>query len=69
VFEHNWAMGPVITATVKAGLTVELVGEHEIGVEQRWPFMIRDRDGFWVMPGDRPSIPQLWSLRARKPAS
>ncbi|MEY2460289.1 MAG: hypothetical protein QOG30_2119 [Acidimicrobiaceae bacterium] len=66
VFEHNWAMGPVITAVVKAGLTVELVAEHAIGVEQHWPFMIRDQDGFWVMPEDRPSIPQLWSLRARK---
>jgi 2-polyprenyl-3-methyl-5-hydroxy-6-metoxy-1,4-benzoquinol methylase len=66
VFEHNWAMGPVITAVVNAGLTIELVGEHEIGMEQRWPFMRRDDDGFWVMPDDRPSIPQLWSLRARK---
>jgi hypothetical protein len=35
-------------------------------MEQRWPFMRRDRDGFWVMPDDRPAIPQLWSLRARK---
>lgn len=67
VFEHNWAIGPVITAVVKAGLTIELVGEHSIGVEQRWPFMIRDKDGFWVMPEDRPPIPQMWSLRARKP--
>jgi 2-polyprenyl-3-methyl-5-hydroxy-6-metoxy-1,4-benzoquinol methylase len=66
VFEHNWAIGPVITAVVNAGLTVELVGEHEIGMEQRWPFMIRNRDGFWVMPNDRSSIPQMWTLRARK---
>jgi SAM-dependent methyltransferase len=66
VFEHNWGIGPVITATVNAGLVVELVGEHPIGMEQRWPFMVRDADGFWVMPKDRPSIPQLWSLRARK---
>lgn len=66
VFEHNWSMGPVISAVVNVGLTVELVGEHEIGMEQKWPFMIRDKNGHWVMPNDRPSIPQLWSLRARK---
>jgi 2-polyprenyl-3-methyl-5-hydroxy-6-metoxy-1,4-benzoquinol methylase len=66
VFEHNWGIGPVITAVVNAGLTVELVGEHEIGMEQKWPFMVRDADGFWVMPSDRPAIPQLWSLRARQ---
>ena len=66
VFEHNWGIGPVITAVVRAGLTVELVGEHDIGMEQKWPFMVRDRNGFWVMPDGMPSIPQLWSLRARK---
>jgi 2-polyprenyl-3-methyl-5-hydroxy-6-metoxy-1,4-benzoquinol methylase len=65
VYEHNWGIGPVVTAAVKAGLTVELVAEHEIGVEQKWPFMVRGRDRFWRMPKDRPSIPQLWSLRAR----
>ena len=67
VFEHNWSIGPVVTAVVAAGLVVELVAEHEIGVEQKWPFMVRDADGFWRMPPGRPSIPQLWSLRARKP--
>lgn len=66
VFEHNWSIGPVISAVVRAGLVVEHVAEHEIGMEQRWPFMLRDEDGFWRMPPDRPSIPQLWSLRARK---
>lgn len=67
VYEHNWSLGPVITAVVDAGLVVELVGEHPIGVERKWPFMVRDENGFWVMPDDRPSIPQIWSLRARRP--
>jgi SAM-dependent methyltransferase len=65
VIERNWGMGDVITAVVRAGLTVELVSEHEMGVEQKWPFMVRGRDRFWRMPKGRPSIPQLWSLRAR----
>jgi len=67
VYERNWAIGPVVTAVVRAGLVVELVGEHPMGVEQKWPFMVRGRDRLWRMPKDRPSIPQLWSLRARKP--
>jgi ubiquinone/menaquinone biosynthesis C-methylase UbiE len=66
VYERNWAMGDVITAVVRAGMTIELVGEHEMGVEQKWPFMVRGRDRFWRMPRGRPSIPQLWSLRARR---
>lgn len=68
VFEHNWGIGSVVTAVIRAGLTIELVGEHEMGVEQKWPWMVRGDDGFWRMPADRPSLPQLWSLRARKPA-
>ena len=55
VYERNWAMGDVITAVVRAGMTIELVGEHEMGVEQKWPFMVRGRDRFWRMPKDRPS--------------
>jgi len=68
VFEHNWGIGPVVTAVVQAGLTVELVGEHAMGVEQKWPFMVQGRDRLWRMPEDRPSVPQLWSLRARRGA-
>jgi hypothetical protein len=56
----------VITAVIQAGLSIELVGEHDMGVLQRWPFMVRGGDGFWRMPNDRPTIPQLWSLRAGK---
>jgi SAM-dependent methyltransferase len=66
VFEHNWSMGPVITAAIAADLVVELVAEHDIGMEQKWPWMVRGDDGFWRVPADRPSVPQLWWLRARK---
>jgi 2-polyprenyl-3-methyl-5-hydroxy-6-metoxy-1,4-benzoquinol methylase len=66
VLERNWGIGEVVTAVVRAGLTIELVGEHDMGVEQKWPFMVRGRDRFWRMPKDRPAIPQLWSMRARK---
>lgn len=67
VYEHNWSIGPVVTAAVNAGLAVELVAEHDLGVEQKWPFMVQGDDGFWRMPEGMPSIPQTWSLRARKP--
>ena len=58
--------GPVCVLLVGVPGFEELVGEHEMGVQQRWPFMVRGRDGFWRMPKDRPSIPQMWSFRARK---
>jgi 2-polyprenyl-3-methyl-5-hydroxy-6-metoxy-1,4-benzoquinol methylase len=67
VYERNWSMGPVLTAAINAGFVIELVGEHEIGMEQKWPFMVRGEDRYWRMPKGRPSIPQLWSMRGRKP--
>lgn len=68
VHERNWGFGPVITAVVRAGLTVELVAEHDVGVQQVWPFMQRvdDGRGLWGMPPGRPSLPLLWSARARR---
>jgi 2-polyprenyl-3-methyl-5-hydroxy-6-metoxy-1,4-benzoquinol methylase len=66
--EQNWGIGAVITAIVRAGLVIELVAEHPLGVEQVWPFMERVEGaagGWWIMPPDRPQLPLLWSLRAR----
>lgn len=69
--EQNWGIGPVVTAIVRAGLVIELISEHPIGVEQVWPFMERSEavGGCWVIPPGRPQLPLLWSLRARLPQS
>lgn len=65
VCERNPGFGPVITALIDAGLAIELVSEHPIGVERVWPFMEQGPDRLWRMPAERPQIPLLWSLRAR----
>jgi len=64
---HNPGFGSVVTAAVGAGLVIELVAEHPMGVEQMWPFMEQGPDRLWRMPEDMPQLPLLWSLRARKP--
>ncbi|MEY2592023.1 MAG: hypothetical protein QOJ67_4007 [Acidimicrobiaceae bacterium] len=67
VFERNPGIGPVVSALLRAGLVVELLHEHDIGVEQMWPFMVRSEiDGTWRIPPDRPNLPLTWSLRMRK---
>ena len=67
--ERNWGFGPVLSAVVRAGLTVEHVAEHPIGVQQLWPWMepVPDRDDLWRVPSTRPRLPLLWSFRARRP--
>lgn len=69
-WERNWGFGSVLTAIVGAGLVIELVAEHPVGVESHWPFMeqVPGRPDLWRLPDDRPSLPLSWSVRARKPA-
>jgi SAM-dependent methyltransferase len=67
VCEHNPGFGPVISAAIRAGLVIELVREHAVGVEQVWPFMEQGPDRLWRVPDHLPQLPLLWSLRARRP--
>lgn len=66
--ERNWGFGAVITAVLAAGLQVELVAEHDVGIECYWPFMeqVPGRPDLWRLPDDRSSLPLSWSLRARR---
>jgi len=69
--EHNrtveWThgLGSVVTAVIEAGLTVELLHEHDHTLFPRWPFLVQE-DGAYRMPADMPSLPLMYSLRARK---
>jgi SAM-dependent methyltransferase len=64
-FEWNHGLGEVVSAVIGAGLTVELLHEHDHTVFPRWPFLVQDGT-IWRMPEDRPSLPLMYSLRAQK---
>ena len=67
VFERNPGIGPVVSALLAQGLTVELLHEHDVGVEQMWPFMVPgEAEGLWRIPPDQPNLPLTWSLLMRK---
>ena len=67
--EHVWlhGLGDLVTALIDAGLVVEFLHEHDVTVFQQFPFLERHDDGWWRLPADQPSVPLLFSLRARKP--
>jgi SAM-dependent methyltransferase len=68
--EHNrteeWAhpLGDVVSAIIDAGMTVELLHEHDYTLVARWPFLEKDGDAY-RMPAGRPRLPLMYSLRAR----
>jgi SAM-dependent methyltransferase len=68
--EHNrteeWehTLGDVVSAVIEAGLTLELLHEHDYTLFPRWPFVEKDGAAF-RFPAGRPRLPLMYSLRAR----
>jgi SAM-dependent methyltransferase len=67
---YQWThpVGEVVSALIDAGLTIELLHEHDYTLFPRWSFLVHDAESRqYRMPGDRPSLPLMYSVRARKP--
>ena len=73
-FEHTrsveWqhTLDDVLTAVLGAGLVLESFHEHDHTLYPRWPDLVRGDDGRYRLPEGSPSLPLLYSLRARRPA-
>ena len=68
-FEWSHGLGEVVTALIGAGLRLELLNEHPYTLFPRWPFLRREEGGVYRLPPEVPSLPLMYSLRARRPAS
>jgi SAM-dependent methyltransferase len=66
--QWNHPIGEVVTALVGAGLELRLLREHDTSPLRRWPFMVPAEGGGWTMPDDRPSLPFMYTVLARKRA-
>ena len=67
-YEWNHGLGAVVSAVIDAGLQIELLHEHDITEFERWPMLVRGDDGRYRLPEGTPSLPLMYSLRARRPA-
>ena len=65
-YEWPHSVGEIIGAVSAAGFAIEFFHEFAANRYQAFPGMVADADGWWRFPGDNP-LPQLFSLRARKP--
>jgi SAM-dependent methyltransferase len=75
--EHNatleWAhsLADVVNAVLSSGLRLELLSEHDYTLFPRFSHLVEDRDALGVgvvyrQPEDRPRLPLMLSLRARR---
>ena len=65
--EWQHPVGDVISSLASAGLRIEFLHEHDATLFPRFGDLERTAEGFYRFPASRPSIPLMYSLRARKP--
>lgn len=66
-YEWIHPVSEVLGALLGRGLVLELFSEHDHTLFRRWPFL-EEVGGVFRLPEGRPSIPLMYSLRARRPA-
>ncbi len=66
-YEWNHTLGEVVSAVIEAGLVLEFLHEHDYTLFPRWPFLEKSGFDTYRLPGGTPTLPLMYSLRARKP--
>jgi SAM-dependent methyltransferase len=65
-YEWNHSLADVVNSLIKAGLKIEFLHEFPYICWKQFPFMQKDKDGWWRLEGD--NIPLTFSLKATKPS-
>jgi SAM-dependent methyltransferase len=64
--ERNPTIGAVLTAVARH-LRVRSVGEHDLTLYPRWPWLVRDdEEDSWRLPPGMPRLPLVWTLLAER---
>lgn len=62
----RWTLGDVVTALVKAGLSIEFLHEFPFSVYKAWPTFVKDGD-WWYYPDLKKDVPLTFSVKATQP--
>ena len=65
-YEWNHTLGHVVSAVIEAGLILEFLHEHDYTLNPRWPFLEKSGFDTYRLPESMPSLPLMYSLRARR---
>jgi SAM-dependent methyltransferase len=66
--QWNHPLGEVVTALADAGMRIEALRELDRDVLRQWDMMEETPDGMYRMPPNRPLLPLMYTLSARRPA-
>lgn len=65
-YEWHHPIGEVVSAAVSAGMSLELLHEHDYTLFPRWPFLEKSGFDTYRLPEGTPRMPLMYSLKARK---
>jgi SAM-dependent methyltransferase len=65
-YEWMWSVSDIVNSLINAGLTIEFFNEYDKVFSKILPDMVKDSDGWCVLPNLRGKLPLMFSLRARK---
>lgn len=61
----RWPLGQIVTALIKAGLSIEFLHEFPFDFDNKWPNMVKVGD-WWYYPDRKNDVPLTFSLMAKK---
>jgi SAM-dependent methyltransferase len=65
-YEWTHGIAEVLTGLLDAGFRLELFHEHDYTLFPRWPFLVKEGRDTYRLPEGMPSLPLMYSLRARR---
>jgi len=68
-YEWPHSLSQIINALLDAGLHLKYLHEFPFLFYQKYPFMVEQSPGRWVLPQEYLSMPMTFSLKAVKPAN
>jgi SAM-dependent methyltransferase len=60
----RWTLGDVVTALIKAGLTIEFLHEFPYCIYKVWPTFVKKGD-WWYYPDGKKDVPLMYSMKAK----
>ncbi len=65
-YEWQHSISEILNSIIGAGLMIEFFNEHAVSGFRMFPDMVKNDDGWWRLPERNESLPQMFSLGARK---
>jgi len=65
-YDWTWSLGEILTSLIEAGLKIEFLHEYDRLFYKGLPDMVKDEEGWWILPEYKGMLPLTFTLRSKK---